>query len=164
MKNLQAFLNMVAVSELGEELIAASDRGYNVIVGSRPTQAILFSSYADHPRLEVRVRRDRPATPADEELVSTAAGRYQILARIFDAYRKPLGLLDFGPASQDAIAVQLIRERDGLIHIGAGHFEKAVARVCGAWASLPGAGYEQHENEMAHLRDVYVKAGGTLAA
>jgi muramidase (phage lysozyme) len=158
--NLRAFLDMIAFSE---GTISIGDHGYNCLVGSTVSKPVLFGSYVDHPRIKVWLRKDDPSTPADESLVSTAAGRYQILARIFDAYKKQLALPDFSPASQDAIAVQLIRERDALADVSAGRFETAVNKVKNIWASLPAAGYQQHENSLANLRDAYVKAGGLLA-
>ena len=66
--NEKAFLDMLAHSEIGEALLAVSDNGYNVIVGSTPTKPDLFTSYANHPRKLVRL---------GEFLQSTAAGRYQ---------------------------------------------------------------------------------------
>ena len=39
------------------------------------------------------------------KLKSTGAGRYQLLSRWWDAYHKQLGLKDFSPKSQDAVAV-----------------------------------------------------------
>lgn len=155
--NVKAFLDMIAVSELGERLLAVSDNGYNVIVGSTPSRPILFESYADHPRRAVTLRI------GEKNVRSTAAGRYQLLARYFDAYKRQLGLKDFSPAAQDAIAVQQIRERGALADIEAGRFGPAVRRVKNIWASLPGAGYGQHENELAQLQAAYLRAGGTLA-
>jgi muramidase (phage lysozyme) len=152
--NQRAFLDMIAHSELGAELLAISDNGYNVIVGSTAKSPILFSSYADHPRRLVRLNAG---------LASTAAGRYQLLARYFDIYKKRLGLTDFSPASQDAIAIQQIKECRALPLIDAGKFDEAVARCSNIWASLPGAGYGQHENELTNLRLAYTKAGGILA-
>ncbi|MGC7995735.1 lysozyme, partial [Salmonella enterica] len=76
-------------------------------------------------------------------LSSTAAGRYQLLARYFDAYKKQLNLPDFSPASQDAIALQQIKERGALADVDAGRFDIAVGKVRNIWASLPGAGYGQ---------------------
>ena len=153
-RNRKAFLDMIAHSEIGPRLLAASNNGYNVIVGSTPAQPLLFGAYADHPRRSVQV---------GQGLWSTAAGRYQLLARYYDAYRKQLGLQDFSPASQDAIALQQIRERGALPLIDAGRFDEAVARVRNIWASLPGAGYGQHENNLSALRTAYVAAGGALA-
>ncbi|MNL38838.1 Phage lysozyme [compost metagenome] len=154
MSNRTAFLDMIAVSELGRALLAKSDNGYNVIVGSTPAAPILFSSYADHPRRLITI---------SPTLKSTAAGRYQLLQRYFDVYKRQLGLKDFSPASQNAIALQQIRERKALPLIDAGKFDAAVARVRNIWASLPGAGYGQHEHDIEHLRAAYVAAGGVLA-
>jgi muramidase (phage lysozyme) len=148
---LSAFLAMIATSE---GTAAIGDTGYNCLVGSTARQPILFGSYADHPRVKVQLRPD---------LVSTAAGRYQILARFFDAYKATLKLSDFSPGSQDAIAAQMIRERNALVDIEAGRFDEAVAKVKNIWASLPGSGYGQHENQLADLRDAFVKAGGQVA-
>lgn len=154
-KNLRAFLDMIATSELGARLLAASDNGYNVLVGSTGDHPRLFSSYADHPRQLIDLPR--------LGIKSTAAGRYQLLARYFDPYKQQLGLHDFSPASQDAIAVQQIRERKALVYVEAGRFDDAVARCAATWASLPGATYGQHTNDLAALRQAYIKSGGTLA-
>jgi len=153
-RNRKAFLDMIAWSEIGPRLLAASDNGYNVIVGSTPEKPILFLEYTDHPRFTVQVR---------EGLRSTAAGRYQVLERYFDAYKKQLNLPDFSPASQDAIALQLIRECRALADIDAGRIETAIRKCRSRWASLPGAGYGQHENNMAKLLNAYITAGGTFA-
>ena len=54
------------------------------------------------------------------KLKSTGAGRYQLLSRWWDAYRKQLGLKDFSPKSQDAVALQQIKERGALPMIDRG--------------------------------------------
>lgn len=146
MSNLDAFLSMIAASE---GTAGHGDDGYNVLVGGK-----LFSGYADHPRIVVDLGNGRS---------SSAAGRYQILARYFDAYKKLLNLPDFGHNSQDAIAIQMIKEQHAMQDVEAGKFELAVAMVANIWASLPGAGYGQHENQMADLRRAYQRAGGLLA-
>jgi muramidase (phage lysozyme) len=153
--NLKAFLDTIATSELTAKLLLASDNGYNVLVGSTADHPRLFSSYADHPRQLIDLPR--------LGIKSTAAGRYQLLARYFDAYKQQLGLRDFSPASQDAIAVQQIRERKALVYVEAGRFDDAVARCASCWASLPGSTYGQHTNDLADLRRAYLKAGGQLA-
>lgn len=159
--NLAAFLDMIAFSELGPRIIAASDNGYDVLVGSVPGNVQRFTSYADHPRKLIRlvIKGD------DGKLVrvnSTAAGRYQILARYYDAYKARLKLPDFGPESQDAIAIQMIRECKALDDIKHGRFDVAVRKCASRWASLPGAIYGQHVNDMDDLRVAYVNAGGRL--
>ncbi len=153
-QNLKAFLDMIAFSELGAEVLAESDNGYNVIVGSLPGRVDTFPHYNDHPRKLVHFDNGTPP--------STAAGRYQLLAKWFDAYKKILHLPDFSPASQDAIAIQQIKECKAIDNINAGFFTIAVAECSHIWASLPGAGYGQHENKMEMLRQAYVDAGGTV--
>jgi len=149
--NRRAFLDMIAWSEIGPALLAKSDNGYNVIVGGH-----LFDDYADHPRRLVYLPR--------LGIKSTAAGRYQLLARYWDAYRKQLKLADFGHASQDAVALQQIQECRALADIDAGKLDAAVSKVRRIWASLPGAGYGQHENGIDRLRAAYTAAGGVLSA
>jgi muramidase (phage lysozyme) len=153
--NLRAFLQMIAVSELTARLLALSDNGYNVLVGSTPDHPRLFSSYADHPRQLIDLPR--------LNIKSTAAGRYQILARYFDAYKKQLGLKDFSPASQDAIAVQMISECGALADVDAGRLADAVEKCRSRWASLPGAGYGQRENTLDALSLAFRRSGGLIA-
>lgn len=148
-KNLSAFLDMLAASE-GTSTIPGSDDGYNVINGGT-----LFHSYADHPRIMVSLHK--------LGIQSSAAGRYQLLGRYFDHYKTLLHLPDFGPESQDAIAVQQIKEQRALDEIEAGTVEAAIALCSNIWASLPGAGYGQHENKMDALVKAYTAAGGTVA-
>ncbi len=50
------------------------NHGYDVIVGGE-----LFTDYSDHPRKLVTL---------NPKLKSTGAGRYQLLSRWWDAYRK----------------------------------------------------------------------------
>lgn len=159
MSNIRAFLDMIAYSE-GTLLIG--DQGYNALVGSRSTMPLLFGSYRDHPRVRIQLRVDDKATVQNEELTSTAAGRYQILSRFFDAYKKTLKLPDFSPTSQDAIAVQMIREQKALEDIEAGRLDAAIAKCSNIWASLPGAGYGQNERTFADLKAAFANAGGML--
>lgn len=149
--NVHAFLDMLAWSEIGPEMLAASDNGYDVIVGSTPGRMIRMQSYEDHPNVQV------------DWMNSDAAGRYQIMARYWPHYKAQLGLRDFGHDAQDAYAVQQLREQRALPLIHVGKINEAIAKVANIWASLPGAGYGQHEHKMAGLRDAYTKAGGKLA-
>ena len=152
--NVCAMLDAVAWSEIGPALLAASDDGYNVIVGSTPERPSLFHDYADHPHILVHL---------SQTLSSTAAGRYQILGKYADAYKASLDLPDFGPESQDRIAVQLIKECHAYGLVTAGQFDQAVYKCRSRWASLPGASYGQHENKIEDLRAAYENAGGALA-
>lgn len=145
-KNQRAFLDMVAYSEIGPAMLKLSDNGYNVIVGSTPDKMTLFDSYADHPRKRIMVPQKNGTS-----IPSTAAGRYQILAKYYDFYAMVLKLSDFSPLSQDKIAMQLVKECRALEEIEAGNIEQAIHLCCSRWASLPGAGYKQHENTQDKL-------------
>ena len=96
------------------------------------------------------------------KLKSTGAGRYQLLSRWWDAYRKQLGLKDFSPKSQDAVALQQIKERGALPMIDRGDIRQAIDRCLNIWASLPGAGYGQFEHKADSLIAKFKEAGGTV--
>jgi muramidase (phage lysozyme) len=159
-QNVVAFLDMIKRSEIDSWVLANSDDGYNVLVGSHgpgvrngvkyPPQLLTFSSYATHPN------------SLNRELNSTAAGGYQLLGRYYEPYRKLLGLHDFGPEAQDRIAIQQIRERRALPLIQAGDFAGAVAACNRTWASLTGSPYGQHTNALVLLQQYYAQAGGLV--
>lgn len=143
----KAFLDMLAWSEGTDKPgQPTKNHGYDVIVGGS-----LFTSYADHPRKLVTL---------NPRLKSTAAGRYQLLSRYWDAYRSQLGLKDFSPDSQDAVALQQIKERRALQLIDEGYIRQAIDRCSNIWASLPGAGYGQHEHRIENLLKKFKEAGG----
>lgn len=146
--NLKAFLDMIAWSEIGPALLAVSDDGYNVIVGSTAQHPILFSDYSHHPMLHsVRMNSD-------------AAGRYQFMGRYWPAYKSQLNLPDFGHDSQDKWCVQLIGECHARDDIEAGQIESAIRKCSSRWASLPGNTYGQRTNAIADLIAAYSRAGG----
>ncbi|GEK48447.1 lysozyme [Bisbaumannia pacifica] len=157
-ENVCAFLDTLARAEIGPEMLAESDDGYDVLVGSLPGDVERFASYADHP-----LPRRQDAIEYAPGLWSTAAGRYQILSRYWAHYRDQLGLPDFGPVSQDRYAIQQLREQRALPAIQGGRFSLAIERCRNIWASLPGAGYGQHEHSIETLARAYVEAGGKLA-
>ena len=150
--NLMAFLDMLAHSEIGPALLAHSDDGYNVQVGGK-----LFADYSKHPKTVITV------IIKGKVVKSSAAGRYQLLSKYYDAYRKSLKLNDFSPVSQDQIALQQIKEQGAIRNIKEGNIITAIDKCKNIWASLPGAGYGQHENDLNQLLKVYQQAGGTLA-
>lgn len=154
-RNVIAFLDMLAFAEIGPDMLANSDDGYDVLVGSLPGDINRFDSYADHPLADgsgpIRVSGN---------LYSTAAGRYQILLRFWRHYQGVLGLADFSPINQDKYAIRQIVEQRAIGDVSAGRFRKAVGKVRNIWASLPGAGYNQHEFDIETLAKVYAEAGG----
>ena len=58
---------------------------------------------------------------------------------------------DFSPKSQDAVALQQIKERGALPMIDRGDIRQAIDRCSNIWASLPGAGYGQFEHKADSL-------------
>lgn len=144
---MRAFLDMIAYAEGTDNGIQPTNNsGYDVLVGGN-----LFYDYSDHPRVLVSLPK--------YNIKSTAAGRYQILARYYDAYKLQLGLKDFGPESQDKIAMQMVKECKAVDDIKAGRIEQAIYKCRSRWASLPGAGYGQHEQKMSTLVRVFNESG-----
>ena len=89
----KAFLDMLAWSEGTDNgRQKTRNHGYDVIVGGE-----LFTDYSDHPR--------KLAT-LNPKLKSTGALTLPASFLLCDAYRKQLGLKDFSPKSQDAVALQ----------------------------------------------------------
>lgn len=146
-KNILAFLDMLAWSE-GTK--GRGDDGYNVIVGGG-----LFDGYADHPRKLIELPR--------LGIKSTAAGRYQLLSKYYDAYKRLLKLSDFSPENQDAIAIQQIKERKAYQLIISGQIPAAILQCSNIWASLPGNNYGQHQHKVSDLIAKFVEFGGVTA-
>lgn len=148
---VSAFLDMIAVSEIGHALLAHSDDGYNVLVGGGT-----FSGYNSHPNKLIPLPK--------LGVSSTAAGRYQLLNRWWLPYCKTVGISppDFTPETQDRIAAQQLKERKVPLRLAAGDFLGAVHAASAIWASLPGNSYGQHVNSLQLLHDAYAQAGGTL--
>ena len=96
----KAFLDMLAWSEGSDNgRQKTRNHGYDVIVGGE-----LFTDYSDHPRKLVTLNLN----PNQQVIDATS------FFPLVDAYRKQLGLKDFSPKSQDAVALQQIKERGAL--------------------------------------------------
>lgn len=134
--NLATFLALIGYSEGAD---------YNTIVTGSDGKPETFSDFSQHPfanRLAKKVR---------DGLCSTAAGRYQILYRFWRVYQPQLKLPDFGPPSQDAVAVQMIRECGALSDIAEGNIAQAVLKCSSRWASFPGSTAGQGGKSMQEL-------------
>ena len=103
--------------ELITDVKKTRNHGYDVIVGG-----VLFTDYLITPRKLVTL---------NPKLKSTGAGRYQLLSRWWMLTRKQLGLKDFSPKSQDAVALQQIKERGALPMIDRGDIRQAIVTVAG---------------------------------
>lgn len=148
--NRRAFRDAIAYSEG----VAPGIDGYRTMFGGQ-----LCANLVDHPRQYFPFRDKNGVLHT-----TSAAGRYQFLVRTWDDLRAKLQLPDFGPDSQDRACDELIRQRGASADVDAGRFADAIAKCAKTWASLPGAGYAQHENKLADLVAAYRAAGGSLEA
>jgi muramidase (phage lysozyme) len=169
-KNMLAFLDLLAIAEGTSTSRHTQDDGYDVIVEGVGGEPKTFTDYSAHPNVLVLVRREVRSPVTREvvktELKSTAAGRYQLLNRYAKAYTATLKLPDFGPLSQDLIAIRQIREQGAYDDVLAGRITLALSKVSNIWASLPGDNYGQrgaHSPQLATLLSKFTDAGGTLA-
>lgn len=149
--NRAAFLAMIGQSEVGTSLIGETDGGYNVLVGSTPSNPMTFSDYSTHPDI------------LNSALDSTAAGLYQINHPTWLTLCRQTGLSDFSPATQDAMAIQLITNKGALADVDEGNFTSAVSKCASVWASLPGNSYGQPTNSLSTLASWFASAGGSAS-
>ena len=122
------------------------NHGYDVIVGGE-----LFTDYSDHPRKlvtlnpKLKLRRTLPASFPLVGCLPQAAWPERLLSE-----------------SQDAVALQQIKERGALPMIDRGDIRQAIDRCSNIWASPPGAGYGQFEHKADSLIAKFKEAGGTV--
>ena len=145
----KAFLDMPAVGgETDNGRQKTRNHGYDVIVGGE-----LFTDYSDHPRKLVTLNLNLNQQAPDAQLLSPLVGC--LLA-------SSLPESTFSPKSQDAVALQQIKERGALPMIDRGDIRQAIDRCSNIWASLPGAGYGQFEHKADSLIAKFKEAGGTV--
>ena len=122
------------------------NHGYDVIVGE------LFTDYSDHPRKLITLNPKLKSTAPDATSFFPVGGMLPQAAW-------PERLLS---ESQDAVALQQIKERGALPMIDRGDIRQAIDRCSNIWASLPGAGYGQFEHKADSLIAKFKEAGGTV--
>jgi muramidase (phage lysozyme) len=147
---LVTFLDTIAYSEGTSTSPHSQNDGYDVIVTGVDGHHE-FNDYSDHPFANgeppIVIRNSTPP------LMSTASGRYQLLARYWTVYKQQLGLPDFGPVSQDRVALQQIHERQATADILAGNIQSAIEKCSNIWASFPGNDYGQGGKTLEALLD-----------
>lgn len=119
--NITAFLKLLRWCEHHPK--EPADVDYRTMYGGG-----ILPDLKDHPRKTVTKWGN----------TSSAAGAYQITVATFDEYKKKLQLPDFSAASQDKIAMAIIKAEGALTLIEAGQIENAVKKLKGRWSSLPG--------------------------
>lgn len=154
---LKAFLDLVAWSEGTSTSPITQNNGYDVIVTGVNGPSI-FTDYTDHPFAHGGAVTVRPG------LISTAAGRYQLLARYWNVYKAQLHLPDYSPASQDAVAIQQMRERGAVSLVESGDVQGAIEACSNIWASLPGNSYGQGGHSMEALLGQYQNISNPVSA
>lgn len=153
---LVKFLDLIAFSE---GTSTGADDGYGVIVTGADGKPESFSDYSDHPF----VHRDSKIIRHVPLLTSSASGRYQLECKWWTGqhgYKAMLGLPDFGPVSQDRVALRQIAERHATADIIAGNIASAIAKVADVWVSFPGTDYVQGNGP--HKLDVLLEKWKTL--
>lgn len=148
---LQKFLDLIAFSERTSTSHLTINNGYDVIVTGVDGPEI-FTDYAFHPFASGRPAKLIRANPP---LRSTASGRYQLLIRWWIRYKVNLNLPDFSPTSQDAVALQQLKEQGAVDLILAGDIEGAIKSCSNIWASFPGNNYGQNAHSIGTLLDKY---------
>jgi muramidase (phage lysozyme) len=93
-----------------------------------------FDNFADHPRERVC---GEFYGYGKESVCANSAGRYHIISSIWDTLAQRLELNDFSPTSQDAAAVELLRERGALEDLQSGNLESAIYEASYIWVTLP---------------------------
>ena len=142
----KAFLDMLAWSEGTDNgRQKTRNHGYDVIVG-------------DYYWL---LRSPSQTCHAKPKLKSTSAGRYQLLSRWWDAYRKQLGLKDFSPKSQDAGIAAWIR-RVALYPMIDRDIRQAIDRCSNIWKLHRALVMVSSSMQADSLIAKFKEAGGTV--
>ena len=144
----KAFLDMLAWSEGTDNgRQKTRNHGYDVIVGGE-----LFTDYSDHPRKLVTLN---PKTQINRRRTLPAFSRW------WDAAARAVGLKDFSPKSQDAVALQQIKERGALPMIDRGDIRQAIDRCSNIWLHCR-ALVISSEHKADSLIAKFKEAGGTV--
>lgn len=135
-EQLRMFLDLIAWSEGTSVVPITRCNGYDVIV-SGPDGFEVFDNFSEHPFEARKPKVVRPAANGKHALLSSASGRYQIVLPTWRAYRTILAQADFSAASQDAVALRLIRDRRAIDDVEAGNIASAITKCSNIWASFP---------------------------
>ncbi len=151
--NRRAFLEGVLAGCEGTQ----GEEGYRALFGWKPGNGMVFTSFADHPRIFFDY------TQKDGTVVRTsAAGKYQATWTTWQDFIRERGPHDFTPASQDEFALWLIKKCGALDDVDRGRLRAAIDKCGGRWASLPSATVPQPRRTYAFCEREYLAAGGVL--
>jgi muramidase (phage lysozyme) len=149
---IRALLDTIAYSEgtyygPGRSL---HDQYATVVFGNQMTD------FVDHPRTIHRALRQ------GKEVRSSAAGRYQLLGKMWDVIAPSLGLASFGPCEQDYAAIFLIAQRkQNISALLQNMIEPVIYHIHRIWPSLPSKSvdkYGQVRTTMDNIKKFYAQA------
>lgn len=142
--NVRAFLRAIRLGEGTSDAL-----GYRRVVGGGE-----FTGYEKHPEVRVRIVR--------YNVVSSAAGAFQIIAPTWRGLVAQYGFPDFSPSCQDEAAVALILEKGALADVKAGRVVEAIRKCKEVWASLPGSSAGQRTEALEDVLGAYRAHGGHI--
>ena len=122
---LKAFLKLIQYAENAQHEV---DHPYQMLYGGGH-----FTNMMTHPNKKVSRWGHS----------STAAGAFFINKETYDEAVRHGVAHDFSEASQDAIAIDIIRRAGATSVIEAGNFDAAFAMLSRRWPSLPGGGQQE---------------------
>lgn len=160
----RAYLAVIKTTEGTKTSPITQNQGYDVIVSGTQGREI-FTDYSTHPFARGRpAKLVQPAHDGIKAIWSTASGAYQELVNNWFVYRTKLGLPDFGPTSQDAMALQQLSEAGALPYIDNGQLSTAFRLTMHLWVSLPG-GNAPGQPSVAFLfaQQTFINNGGVIA-
>jgi muramidase (phage lysozyme) len=147
--SVQAFLKAIADAEGG-----GYDFRYGAVKNKR-NDPWRFADYSTHP-----------GTGCDG--VTTAAGMYQINKATWQDHGEGrMGLTDFTPATQDLIAISILRGLGVIDKIKDGDIGSGLSQASKPWAALPrgrgqGGRHDQPHVTFEHFEAVYKAKGGIV--
>lgn len=153
-QNTRAFLGAIRYAEG-----TTGTEGYQALFGWRQGNGRIFNGFADHPRQYFNY-----TDLSGKTIRTSAAGAYQITATTYDLLRKKYpSFSGFSPATQDQLALALIRDVGALADVENGRLETAVRKCRKIWASLPNSDVNQPTRSIQQITAAYTKNGGALA-
>ncbi len=119
-------------------------------VGNVPGYPSHFSDFSKHPNIKIPI-----LLPGYEGKYSTAAGAYQINHPTYLDFAPRVGVSDFSPATQDALALAILQDTGAVLSLDLNDIGGAFADASKRWASLPGSAAGQHPQMLAKALDVF---------
>lgn len=117
-----------------------------------------FYDFSRHPNTRIAIN-----LPGYEGKYSTAAGAYQINFPTYKEFAAKIGVTDFSPETQDALALAILKTTGAIDAIVAGDIPLAFSLAAPRWASLPGSKANQHPQNLQTALNYFEQFGGVYA-